>query len=142
MKNKNLIILTMVFLICIIFVNAGYLDTPQVEVTLLNHDPDPVNSGNVVEVRFKVENTGEQTIEDFVIEIIPDYPFSLYSGTAQKNYGKLIGGQDGIDSIIVDYKLRIDEDAVEGDNEIKLRYTYGEAEKWWIIKEDLPVILI
>ena len=139
MKNKNLMILIMVCLMCISFVNAGYLDAPQVKVILLNQDPDPVNSGEVVEVRFKVENTGKQTMEDFVIEILPDYPFSLYSGTAQRNYGRLRGDQDGRDSIIVDYKLRIDEDAVEGDNEIKLRYTYGKVGKWWVITEDLMI---
>lgn len=139
MKNKNLIILTMVFLMCISFVNASYFDAPQVKVTVLNQDPDPVNSGEVVEVRFKVENTGKQTMEDFVIELLPDYPFSLYSGTAQRNYGRLRSDQDGRDSIIVDYKLRIDEDAIEGDNEIGLRYTYGKVGKWWVIKEDLMI---
>ncbi|MCK5025744.1 MAG: hypothetical protein KAS15_04085 [Nanoarchaeota archaeon] len=139
MKNKNLIILTLVCLMCIGSVCASSFDTPQVKVILLNQDPDPVNSGDVVEVRFKIENTGTHTIEDFVIEILLDYPFSLYSGAAQKNYGKLIGSQDGTDSIIVDYKLRIDEDAVEGDNEIELRYTYGEVGTWWIIKKDLMI---
>lgn len=136
-KNKIILILLMV-IACTALVQAGSHDSPNVKAVLLNQDPDPVDAGDVVEVRFKIENKGAVTLEDFVIEILPEYPFSLYSGTSTRNVGKLLS-QTGADAVIVDYKLRVDEDAVEGDNEIKLRYTYGEAGKWWIIEEDLMI---
>ena len=124
-KLKSVIILLLSFLVCINVVFAGYnVGSGNIRVTLLNQDPDPVRAGEIVEVRFKIENNGAQTLNDFIIELIPEYPFSLYSGTTIKNLGKLQGSQDGSDSIIVDWKLRVDSNAIEGENEIKLKYGY------------------
>ena len=87
---------------------------------LLNQDPDPVKQGEVVEVRFKIENDKSETLYDLEVEIIPQFPFTLYSGDAIKKIGKLRASQTGADSVIVDYKLKVDSNAIEGDNEIEL----------------------
>ena len=99
----------------------------NVQVGLLNQDPDPVSAGDVVEARFQIETYWEGTREEVLVEIMPEYPFSLYSGDKVVRLGKLKGRQLGLDSFIVDFKLKVDEDAVDGDNEINLQVIAGET---------------
>ena len=118
MKNK-------IILISIIFINLLFISVisalpADLSVTLLNQDPDPVNQGQVVEVRFQIQNNGAETVDNIMVEILPSYPFTLYGGEATRQIGKLRAAQSGADSVIVDYKLKVDEQAVEGDNEIEL----------------------
>lgn len=103
-----------------IIVAAEVAPTSKIKVTLLNQDPDPVKQGDVVEARFKIENEGTETDNNVEVKIIPSYPFSLYTGVTTYNIGKLRAGQTGADSAIIDYKLLVDEDAVEGDNELEI----------------------
>jgi len=125
-------IITLIFLmsvLLILFSTNIYADSsaPHITVTLLNQDPDPVQQGDVVEVRFKIENDGSVTSENVEVEILPKYPFSLYSGDAVKQLGKLRAGQTGADAIIADYKLKVDSLAEEGDNEIELQFKIGNV---------------
>lgn len=103
-----------------IIVAAEVAPTSKIKIILLNQDPDPVKQGEVVEVRFKIENEGIETESNVKIKIIPRYPFSLYTGVTTYDIGKLRAGQSGADSAIIDYKLLVDEDAIEGDNEIEI----------------------
>ena len=118
------------YLFCLSLLLIGIVSAaaPHIVATLLNQDPDPVEQGDVVELRFKIENDGEETSESVEAEILPKYPFSLYSGEAIKKIGKLRAGQTGADAVIVDYKLRVDEKAVEGDNEIEFIVRAGTLE--------------
>ncbi len=113
---------TLSFLTSVSLASAQTAKTPVISVTLISQDPDPVEQGDVVEVRFKVENTGALTSENIYLEILPDYPFSLYSGKAVQDLGKL-----GANPITVRYKLKVDEEAAEGDNEIRLQLKIGNG---------------
>lgn len=103
------------------------IGTPDLKVTLLSQSPDPVEPGDVVEVRFKIENKGAETPKDVEVELIVDKPFSLYTGTLSRDIGKLRGRQTGADAVIVDYKLKVDESAVGGETEIGLRLRIGDS---------------
>lgn len=118
--RRLIISILLLMLVSSAFVIAEVAPLEKVQVTLLNQDPDPVKQGEVVEVRFKIENVGSATMENIHVRIVPDYPFSLYNGKTTYDIGKLRAGQSGADAVIVDYKLLVDEDAVEGDNEIEL----------------------
>jgi len=101
----------------------GVIYFHDIDVTLVNHDPDPAEAGRYVTVRFKIENTGAETVQDIVVEILPKYPFSLDPGeSAVKQIGSVRSRQLGDTGVIVDYRLKVDENALEGDNEIELRY--------------------
>ncbi len=108
-----------------------------VVTTFVNQDPDPVRAGDVVEVRFKVENFWEDTRDEVAVEILPEYPFSLYSGVQKKNLGRLTGSQFGGDEIIVDFKLLVDQKASDGDHVLKVKMYQGETE--WIYDEQFFV---
>lgn len=106
----------------------------SLQIGLINQDPDPVTAGDVVKVRFKVENLWETTTEPVVLEILPEYPFSLYSGDKTKNLGILHGRQTGITAPIVDYRLKVDEAAVDGDNQIGIKVSVGDTV--WVYEDD------
>ena len=91
MKKILILFLTaLILLSCVSFVSSALPSVvSQVRVTLLNQDPYPVQQGDTVELRFKIENLGGETTNDIIIEILPKYPFSLYTGEASINIGKL-----------------------------------------------------
>ncbi len=127
MKNGKwlLIILTalLVSVVCLKLSSAAYIpESADLEVSLISQDPDPAEPGEYVEVRWKVINNGTKDAEDVVFELLLGYPFSLDPGeSAIKNVGNVWGLQRGEKGIILYYKIKVDEDAVEGENEIKLK---------------------
>jgi hypothetical protein len=126
MKRAVILAILIVFLCSLSYgVQGTYFSSHRIDAVLLNQEPDPVRPGEVVEVRFKVENSGAETTEDVFIEILPSFPFTLYSGDSLINVGKMGAGQTGADAVIVKFKLEVDEDAVEGDNDIGIRAGVG-----------------
>ncbi|MFH1642910.1 MAG: COG1361 S-layer family protein [Nanoarchaeota archaeon] len=124
------IVLFVVICICLVtvivhaqtYMNAGVANT-YIDVTLVNQIPDPVEPGQYIELRFKFENWGSDVAQDISVELLPKYPFSLEPGeSAIKNIGSLQGRQVDNTGIIVKYRLKVDENAVEGENEIELRF--------------------
>jgi hypothetical protein len=109
-------------------VTYGLLDP---STNMVNQVPDPVEPGGYVEVRFKVENIGAHVVENLVFELIPQYPFSLNPGTkAIQRIGEIYMYQTGDEAYVIYYKLRVDKDAIEGDNPIKVRYSVDSGLTW------------
>ena len=123
MKKIKLLIL-LVFLISLISVNS-LADVSDIDVTLVSQTPDPVEPGQTVEVRFKIENNGEESSNDAIITINPKFPLSLYKDTAKKNLGKLRASSTGADAEYVKFTLKVDEEAVEEDTELELEVNLG-----------------
>ena len=140
--NKKIIL----SLIVSLFVLAGLVfaaipDAAQIKVTLISQEPDPANPGDVIDLSFKIENTGSSPSGNLVFEVLPEYPFSLYKGSALQSVGSLQGRQTGDEGAIVLYKIKVDENAVEGEEKIDIRYRAEDdaVEPNWITIEDFPV---
>jgi len=98
---------------------------------LLNQDPYPAQPDNYVDLVFKIENTGGQSATDVMVELLPEYPFSLDPGVGGfKKIGTIKDVQYGEEAIFIKYKVRIDKDAIDGENEIALRFAYNTEWKW------------
>lgn len=109
-----------------------------VKVSLLNQDPYPALPNDYVDLVFKIENTGRADVHNFLIELLPQYPFSLDSDVdAVKDLGTLSFLQYGSKAVFVKYRVRVDKNAIDGNNEIKIRYVYNTDGKWdnYITKE-------
>jgi len=103
----------------------------SLDLSLLNQDPYPAQPDNYVDVVFKIEHRGGAIAEDVLVEILPQYPFSLDPGVdAVTKVGIIRGSQYGEESVFVKYKLRVDKDTIDGENEIKLRYVYNTQGRW------------
>ena len=108
------------------------LDGTRVELSIYSQSPEPVQPGNYVELRIKVENSGVNTLKDFKLELITEYPFSLdITEPALKEYGNVPSGVNSDQAIIAKWKkVRVDENAIEGSSRIRIRYKVGYDE--WV----------
>lgn len=125
------------YIVLILLLSSVVFAAQDVEFTLtkISQTPDPVEPGDVVEIDYKIENGGDETTEDVIIEIIPDYPLSSYDGITEYNLGKLPASVSGSHTETVTFKLKIDEGAVGGDINLDTKissggttYTYDEGE--------------
>ncbi len=111
--------------------NKTMFEVNNVNYQLINQRPDPAEPGGYVEVRLKVENVGASDADQVLFEIMPRFPFTLEPGQeAIINLGKVGARQVGKDAYILYYKLTIDKDAVEGNNEIRFRYSKDSGRRW------------
>jgi hypothetical protein len=126
--NKKIILFILVSLLMFSLVEATfYSSNSDIEVTFLSQDPDPVEPGQIVKVKFKIENEGKETTEDVIIKLNPKFPFSLYNDVAEKNIGKLPATSTGSDAVIVEFKLKVNEKAIEEETELELEIEMGDA---------------
>jgi len=131
-----LVVFALIAGIAIAAVNTQYIGkAPDLRISITIQDPDPVEPGKDVEVSFKIENNG--TIANGVVfEIMSEYPFSLLPNeNLQKYLGTISTSQDGKQSVIVRYNLRVAQNAVDGNHEIKVRYKSEGFDSWISIEK-------
>ena len=109
--------------------NYGDPDYPAFQISMLKYDPYPAEPGNYMTLWIEVYNTGTKNAEDVDFELVTEYPFSLDSSEVATREFPTV---PGLYSIVLQYKVRVDKDAVEGFNEIKLRYKIGDG--YWLEK--------
>ena len=107
---------------------SAEIESHLVIVNLVNQNPDPVEPGDNVDLRFKLENEGTAGIDGLHVEFLDKYPFSI-NEVALKDVGSLDAKQVGTDAIAVKYTVSVAGSAEEGDYDIYLRYRLGE-EGW------------
>ncbi|AKB30329.1 NPCBM-associated, NEW3 domain of alpha-galactosidase [Methanosarcina siciliae T4/M] len=100
-----------------------------ISIDLLNQDPDPVNPGDVLEVRVAIENSGYNDIEDCYLKIEPEYPFRALSGEGlTENIGTLGKRSEDERRRVVKFKVRVENDVNEGQYPLKV-YLYSTDSK-------------
>jgi len=135
MRKIIIIIAMLLLLLATISSTYAYRTSPYFRVQLISQEPDPVEPGDVVELRFKIENLRGETVEDVDFELMTYEPFTMAGTQKVVNVGQIRGRQTGSDAIIIDYKIKIDESASEGETEIELRYKIGEDD-WRVYNEE------
>jgi hypothetical protein len=109
-----------------------------VDISLASQDPMPADPGSYVDIVFKVENRGTVTADNVVLELIDGYPFSV-DGNSVANLGTVNSYQVGSNAQLVKFKVRVAEDALDGDNEISLRYSTGSGESSSTVSYNISV---
>jgi len=130
--GKSVGIYVLVLLISGMLANLAYADVSDsklVVISLVNQDPDPAISGDIVEIRLGVENRGGDIAENVVLEFVPQYPFIAVTGEDNvKKVGTLKSYQTGDNMKIVKFKVRVDRDATAGEYELKYKeYEEGKS---------------
>jgi hypothetical protein len=106
-----------------------YVSGASIRVSMISQDPDPVEPGDYVELRWMVTNYGSKSLEDVEFQLVADYPFQLLGiEDGLQQLGTIQGHQKGEEGVVLYYKVRIDEDASEGVNKIYLKYRYKGME--------------
>lgn len=124
-ENKKLFsLITMsIFLISLMAVNS-LAESPSFSVTMLSQSPDPVEPGQTVKIKFKIENEGSQTVDDVIAKIDPQYPFEIYGDETEKNLGRVSASSTNTE---VSFTLKVDEDAVEGETELDFELQFSDS---------------
>jgi len=135
MKKISILIIMILMLASLTYAASKIGDSAEIKITVISQEPDPVQPGQTVDLRFKIENLGGGGTDNLIIEILPEYPFSLYKGSAEKSLGSMQAYQHGEEGIIALYNLKVDEGAVEGTNYINIRYKFGETGEWRTVKD-------
>lgn len=100
------------------------------------YEPYPAEPGKYIDLYIKVENRGTKQATDTAFELLPKYPFTIESaGDALKSYGTL----DTFQPVLLRYRVRVDKDAVSGNNKIDLRYRTGSSGAWYSVSFDIFV---
>jgi len=106
------------------------VETAQIRLVALDYQPYPAEPGKYVQVWVKIENYGSEDIEDAKIKIFANYPFSLDPGDdGIRELGHLSGGRD----VVIDFKVRVDEYALEGEYDDMLYVG-------WCIQPDCSIV--
>ena len=131
MKKYTMSIL--IVLLLVLSVSAAYAqqegssNSVQIQLSMLNQDPNPARAGEVVKLRFKLENTGRMAANNVYVELMQDYPFTVVGGNAVDNISSIDAFQTGDYYSTVDFTVKIDKDAVQGEIPLQVRYRIGDS---------------
>ena len=108
---------------------------PLITADILKYEPSPAEPGSLVEVWVSVNNEGT-TSEDFTIEFVPEYPFSLAYGEDQvKTLTALPQGENAV----IKYRMIVAHDAPNLDMPIKFQYKFGMTLVWTRLEADIAI---
>ncbi|MBW2968883.1 hypothetical protein KY314_02070 [Candidatus Woesearchaeota archaeon] len=144
MENKILLFCVLMILgavsVCADAYESNYTTMPAytssesayLQISSMRYEPYPVNPGEYVKLWIKAENLGTGHTTDATFRLVPKFPFSLDSEEdavqrlGQIGYGKIKG--DNV--VVLEYKLKVDKDAIEGENEIEMKYNVDNSNSW------------
>jgi hypothetical protein len=129
MKKENLplylialAIFLSLFAVASVSAASASSDTCVLNVTLVNQDPYPAVPGEYVKLVFQVSNAYTDACNGAKFQLVPVYPFSLDQNDSWRVLDKsvTVGGYNK--DWMIAYKVRVDKDAINGDNQISARY--------------------
>lgn len=131
--KKSLISLALIVVVVLglQFVSA---DLPIVNcrptISIINQDPYPANPNEYVRVVFQIDGLSNPNCESVSFELQEGFPFS-FDPNEVRTYEFLgsVYARNFKSSATLPYKLRVDRDAIDGDNEIEgiLRYVASDG---------------
>jgi hypothetical protein len=141
---KKYAIMIPVIVLVVLSAFAAADTTLNIKVSLLKYTPFPAEPGNYVTLTLKVENKGSGDADNVRLKISPEYPFSLDSNSTVKignSATPLPVNSDMIVSLgklpvseyaLVEYKVRIAADALEGNRQITVWHQPKASDSWTI----------
>ena len=94
-----------------------------VSVSLVNQDPHPAIAGDIVDIYLGIENIGGESFNNLIIELEPEYPFSLVPDeSAVQNIGTIKSYQKDNYMNIITYKIKVDSGASAGSYDMTVKY--------------------
>ncbi len=104
----------------------------SLDVSSFRYEPYPAEPGEYITIWFTAKNIGKNPAYSTYVEIVEDYPFSV-DGENKKLIPSIAAGQEILFKI---EKVRIAEDALEGETELKIRYP-GPYNT--IVEKEIPI---
>lgn len=128
--KKELIVVSLsllfIFSLNLVFAQST-ITSCELTAQLLNQDPYPAVPGEYVKLVFQIEGIENPDCKDVYFELVPSYPISLDPNTNTKvqiKGGTFTSNYQGY--LQIPYKVRIDDGALDGDNEIKVSFSSSD----------------
>ncbi len=118
--RRGLSIIFLAALLSVSFASA----TCNLNASMINQDPYPAVPGDYVKVVFQVSGVENPDCGNVLFELIQDYPISLDPSISPTT--SITGGtftSDYSNFLMVPYKVRVNENALDGANPIKVRFS-------------------
>jgi hypothetical protein len=129
MKKMFVLLMLALFAGQALALTENVADDAVIYVTLLSQDPDPVEPGQFVDIRLKIQNLGNVAANDFSIEFIPQGSFSLESGEESLQTLATVNAlQNDEQAQVIKYRVRVAREALEGMNKVKFKYSYKDKD--------------
>jgi hypothetical protein len=119
MKKENIALLFFGALLIFLLAPNVLADTGM-SISVSKYEPYPATPGQTVKVWLLIQNTGDTDLRDINVEIISQSPFTPYNQEGVKNIDILGAHKD----YLIDFNLKVDDNAVEGYNNLKIKYSY------------------
>lgn len=107
----------------------------QLQAILLNQDPYPAVPGSYVKLVFQVSGLDNPNCGRASFELLPQYPFSLDPDKNSTAFVRGVAGEDVNKQLLVPYDVRVDPNAIDGNNTIEARYKGGGTDDVYIFKD-------
>jgi len=134
MKKSSILLV----LFGMVLFSCGFVQAASAELTncrpsveIVNQDPYPANPGEYVKVVFQLDGLNNPDCDKVSFELKEGFPFSMDPDeTRAYEFSGAIYARDFKSTALAPYQLRVDEDAIDGDNKIEgiLKYTNGNGE--------------
>lgn len=119
--KKLLIMLLVVSMLTISVVSAQ----ASLSADLLSYEPIPAQPGQYITAYFELSNLGDTAAPNAIIEVLNDFPFTIASDPIEK-----AGSLKSQRSYVSDFKIKVDSQAVVGNNPLKVRFSPDGGNNW------------
>jgi hypothetical protein len=129
--NKRCLLFIVVLLSLVNFVSASC----NLDVKLINQDPYPAIPGEYVKVVFQINGVDNPDCDGVSLKFMESFPFYLdpdtdavtkiYGGTYELRYSSYL---------LAPYNVRVDENALDGENPIDLEFSSNQNSEFGYIK--------
>ncbi|WP_094227288.1 COG1361 S-layer family protein [Methanolobus psychrotolerans] len=126
-KKPILVFIALLFLSLLSPLNASAADGADLKVSILRYEPIPAEIGEYVSVWVKVENLGYAKASSLSVRMVPEYPFSISSETAQINIGILTPNN----AAVHEFRLYTDAGAKQGPGTFEVWYQESAGGTWF-----------
>ncbi len=139
---KKVLLILILLLVCNVYAieqnlssydldKADSIYNPTLDIISLKYEPYPAEPGSYITLWLRVQNLGNDEVDNVKIELIEDFPFSIDEDNIQ-TLGTIPSYQE---AVIKFEKIRIAENAVEGETTLKIRLSPGALYSSTIIKK-------
>lgn len=119
MKKENFALMFFGALLIFLLV-PNVLAYTGMDISVSKYEPYPAVPGQTVKVWILVQNTGDTDLRGIQIEALSQSPFTPYNQESVKNIDILGAHKD----YLIDFNLKVDDNAVEGNNNLKIKFGY------------------
>jgi hypothetical protein len=122
--HATILILTMIALIAASANQAAAITAfPDIVISMINQEPNPVAPGNAFDVKFRIENIGAEPANNMDVKLVLQYPFTVYGNeNAERNIGTIAYSGSADLGAVEKWRLLADPNSATGDNNIEFWY--------------------